>query len=54
MSVNQLIYLVAFVLAVLVISIVMSLIVERIRGKGRIVRALNMSLFLIKLPQEAQ
>lgn len=54
MSINQLIYLVAFVLGILLILVVASLIIERIRGKGRIVRALNMSLFLIKLPQETK
>jgi len=52
MSINQFIYLIVFVLVILVASIIISLMVERIRGKGRVTRALNMSLFLVRLPQE--
>ncbi|MFH2013769.1 MAG: type IV secretion system DNA-binding domain-containing protein [Patescibacteria group bacterium] len=52
MSVNDLIYLVIFLIALIIIAFVVFLILERMKGRGRIVRALNMSLFLIKLPRE--
>jgi GTPase SAR1 family protein len=54
MSINQFIYLTIFILVLFAISLIVGLIMERFRGKGRVIRALNMSLFLIKLPQEAK
>jgi len=54
MSINQFIYLVVFVIALLIIGVVIVLLLEKIKGKGKVVRALNMSLFLVKLPREAK
>jgi len=52
MTINQLIYLIIFIIVLLIISVIIVLVIERLKGRGRIVRALNMSLFLIKLPRE--
>ncbi|MFZ5559477.1 MAG: type IV secretory system conjugative DNA transfer family protein [Patescibacteria group bacterium] len=52
MTIDQFIYLVIFIIVLLVISVVAVLIFERKKGKGKIVRALNMSLFLIRVPKE--
>jgi GTPase SAR1 family protein len=54
MTIEQFIYLIVLVIALLVIFLVAGLIIGKFRGKGRVVRALNMSLFLIKLPREAK
>ena len=54
MTIEQFIYLVLFIIALLVVFLVAGLIIGKFRGKGRIVRALNMSLFLIKLPRESK
>lgn len=54
MTINQLIYLVIFVITLLVIGFIIALILERMKGRGTIVRALNMGLFLIKLPKEVK
>ena len=51
---NYLIYIIVFIIALLVIFFLIASILGRMRGKGRVVRALNMSLFLIKLPREAK
>jgi len=52
MTVNQLMYLAIFIITILVVFFIVFLILEKKKGKGRIVRALNMSLFLIKLPRQ--
>lgn len=54
MSINQFIYLIISIIILLAIGFIVVLILERLKGKGRIVRALNMSLFLIKLPRETK
>jgi len=52
MSVMQFIYLVIFIIAFLFAGAISVIIFERKKGKGRITRALNMSLFLVKVPLE--
>ncbi len=54
MNINQLIYLCVFVLAFLIIGVTFVLIFEKKKGKGMITRALNMSLFLVKVPLETK
>ena len=50
---NYLVYII-IIIALLVIFFLIASITRRLRGRGRVVRALNMSLFLIKLPREAK
>jgi len=54
MTIEQFIFLVIFVIAILVIGVLIVVLMEKKRGKGAIARALNMSLFLIKLPKEVK
>jgi len=54
MSTNQIIYLVVAILIVLFFFILIFLVIDKIRKKGRIIRALNMGLFLVKLPRESK
>jgi len=54
MTTNQFIYIIIFAIALLVIGFIILLILERLKGKGKVVRALNMSLFLVKLPRESK
>lgn len=54
MSIEQFIYLVLFVLILLIIGLILILITERIKKKGSIVRSLNMSLFLVRMPKETK
>ena len=53
MTENYLIYIIILIAALLIIFFLTSTI-RRLRGRGRVVRALSMSLFLIKLPREAK
>src|SRR4030042_552579 len=54
MSIMQFVFLAVFVVALLVIGVIMVLVFENRKNKGMITRALNMSLFLIKVPLEAK
>ena len=54
MTINQFIYLVIFVIVLLIIGLISVLITERIRKKGSIIRSLNMSLFLVRMPKETK
>jgi hypothetical protein len=54
MNVNQLIYLTIFIIVLLIIGVIIVLFFDRKRTKGTITRALNMSLFLIKVPLETK
>ncbi|MBU4458343.1 type IV secretion system DNA-binding domain-containing protein [Patescibacteria group bacterium] len=50
----QFIYIVSGLIVLLIGGLAFILLVERSRGRGLIVRALNMSLFLIKIPRETK
>jgi len=52
MTIEQFVYLVVFVIALLVISLILVLFFEKRKTKGTITRALNMSLFLVRIPKE--
>ena len=54
MTVMQFIYIVSGLIVLLIGGLVVILLIERSRGRGLIVRALNMSLFLIKIPRETK
>jgi GTPase SAR1 family protein len=54
MTIEQFIYLVVFIIALLVISLVVVSFFARRKNKGTITRALNMSLFLIRIPRETK
>ncbi|MBD3282627.1 MAG: type IV secretion system DNA-binding domain-containing protein [Candidatus Portnoybacteria bacterium] len=47
-------YLIASGVFLAIISVVIALIIDRIRKKGKIIRSLNMDLFLVKLPRETK
>jgi GTPase SAR1 family protein len=48
------IYFIIFFVALLLIFLIVGLILGRTRSRGRVVRALNMSLFLVRLPRETK
>lgn len=54
MATIQLIYIVSGLIILLVLGLAMILFVEKRRGRGLIIRALNMSLFLIRIPKETK
>ncbi|HUT96441.1 MAG TPA: DUF87 domain-containing protein [Candidatus Paceibacterota bacterium] len=54
METMQFIYIVSGLIVLLIGGLAFILLVERSRGRGLIVRALNMSLFLIKIPRETK
>jgi hypothetical protein len=50
----QFVYVVGGIIVLLVGGLIMLLVIEKKRGRGLIVRALNMSLFLIRIPKETK
>jgi len=54
MTIMQFVYIVGGLIVLLIGGLVFLLIIERMRGRGIIVRALNMSLFLIRVPKETK
>jgi len=54
MSIEEFIFLVVFVIALLVMSLILFLVFEKRKNKGMVVRSLNMTLFLIRLPKEVE
>ena len=53
MTIIQFVYIVGGLIVVLILGLMAILTIERKKGKGLIVRALNMSLFLIRIPDQA-
>ena len=54
MEIMQFIYIVAGLIILLIGGLIVVLLIEKSRGRGLIVRALNMSLFLIRVPKETK
>jgi len=53
-TIDNLIYLIIFLVGFFVIFLIAGLILGRAKSRGRVIRALNMSLFLVRLPRETK